>query len=127
MAVDAEKDLSPGTDVPSEQNSSSSATASTEPPVVTLKTWIVSCVSVPSIPSSFNFNILLDPLVRLWSLLLASPSHVGHWHFDLGRHGRSEWIHLVCAGMYFASMNMYFVIDILQAWTISITCAFLIL
>ena len=105
MAADAEKDLSPGTDVPSEQNSSTTVT-SNEPPVVTLKTWIVSCVSGFALQLIRVLTFCIDPVVRLCSLLLASPGHVGHWHYDLGRHGRCEWIHLVRSSMYFASINL---------------------
>lgn len=45
MAVDTEKDqVQPSAGSVSEPSSPSNAANGTEPPVVTLKTWIVSCV-----------------------------------------------------------------------------------
>ncbi|KAJ5179214.1 Major facilitator superfamily domain general substrate transporter [Penicillium capsulatum] len=91
MAVDAEKD-SPGMAVPSEQNSSSTTVDTTEP-VVTTKTWIVSCI----LSCGYGLSFWPVPVMSAIGTLISA---------DMGEPNGYIWF--------------------VPAWTISITCAFLI-
>jgi hypothetical protein len=93
MAIDSEKGP-----VQDTARSSEPASPSTdfndpvaEPPVVTLKTWIVSCVSVPfphcRPKTSLMLPLRLDSLLRLWIVVLARARCGRDWDHGLRGHG----------------------------------------
>lgn len=62
-------------------------------PVVTLKTWIVSCVSRPGFAGmhtilTFPFLSSIDSFLRLWSFFLPGSGVVCHWQLCFCRAGK---------------------------------------
>lgn len=108
MAVETEKggglpaqDPLPQSESTIETSIASDGQEDTEP-VVTLKTWIVSCVCL-YLRKSFSpccevDLVMLDPLLRVWPVLLASAGDVGHWNDDFSRLGKSFGLYLVHSG-----------------------------
>lgn len=99
MAPDQEKG---GFHEPSALNNASQSTINQVPPVeeshepepvVTLKTWIVSCVSRPGFAEmhtilTFPFLSCIDPFLRLRSFFLPRSGVVCHWQFCFYRAGK---------------------------------------